>query len=1022
MLRLTPFFLFASWLTASVSLSAAEDAPFPEFSSPLEIDRTVRFPPDAGVIDVTAPPYSARGDGRTDDTAAIQQAIRDALNFRSGSRIVYFPAGTYLIRDTLSWQDENGKWFNYVSLQGESRKKSILKLANGADGFDNPDQPKAMIRTGSLGRWGKNGNAAFSNYIADLTFSTGSNNPGAIGIDYLGNNDTALRNLRIGSEDRQGVAGFASIRNNGGPYLAKNIEIVGFDYGVMIGYSWYAHVFEYLVLRDQKIAGIRVLPPDGLNPQGPLLTLRRVTHLAPVPLLQQEDPSSLVSMIEVYCGAPIPDGESVLQGEGFYYLRDLWTEALPSEEDSRAHTPLLLSHESERFPADPEFTLPIEETPFLDPGPPENWVPVTRFGADPRDQVDDAPAIQRALDSGAAVIYFPIGEKTNDYYRIESSLRIPSTVTHLIGMNMRIKPPKNHPEFYSDSPAPVFIIAEPSETPLTLERMKIDEFWHFGKIESIHHEADRPLILRELIMENYWAGPQAGPLFIESLACARITLPPSNRTWARHLNPETIGDKVLNNGGDFWVLGLKSEQASTLVRTTSGGRSEILGALQTASPPIPDDVPIFVLEDGCLAFSLITVTNSDRQKFETLVEVESGENVMRVDGQGRSYKTQYDVVIPRAGIDTRQTSRKSSLVYWDSRSDAPVLLRSGSTDEPLSVTLSTAPVDPNQNGPAVPPEEPSFFDKILSFFSNKPTPTESTVVFPEGENRIALDLAADGEQVTSVTVRDEDLRGWPHTLVLPPVQNGEKVVPDDSELVLALQATRGLKLDSDLGAREWTDQSEFENRVDSVTSARRPTLTKVNGQPALSFADDKLEIHVSEQIHGQTLLGRTWILRLEADTDRPQRQTVYHEGAGRRGVILYVQDGKIQFSGWNLAKDGLNTPWEGAHLSAPLHQEGFSTVAIILDAIEPSLTLYIDGEPVDQTAEAGVFGRHTGGRSFLGVRHMNASFPGEPAPKLTPVEGRGGDPFFGSITDVLVFNRALPAAEVQVLSKYLANP
>jgi branched-chain amino acid transport system substrate-binding protein len=35
------------------------------------------FPADAGVIDVTQPPYNARRDGRTDDTAAIQKALDD---------------------------------------------------------------------------------------------------------------------------------------------------------------------------------------------------------------------------------------------------------------------------------------------------------------------------------------------------------------------------------------------------------------------------------------------------------------------------------------------------------------------------------------------------------------------------------------------------------------------------------------------------------------------------------------------------------------------------------------------------------------------------------------------------------------------------------------------------------------------------------------------------------------------------------------------------------------------------------
>lgn len=53
-----------------------------------------------GVIDVTGPLYGAAGDGTTDDTTAIQDAI-DAV-CAAGGGVVYFPAGTYLISATLT--------------------------------------------------------------------------------------------------------------------------------------------------------------------------------------------------------------------------------------------------------------------------------------------------------------------------------------------------------------------------------------------------------------------------------------------------------------------------------------------------------------------------------------------------------------------------------------------------------------------------------------------------------------------------------------------------------------------------------------------------------------------------------------------------------------------------------------------------------------------------------------------------------------------------------------------------------
>lgn len=46
---------------------------------------------------VSVKSQGARGDGKTDDTAAIQQTLTQSAN----SKIVYFPAGTYLITSTV---------------------------------------------------------------------------------------------------------------------------------------------------------------------------------------------------------------------------------------------------------------------------------------------------------------------------------------------------------------------------------------------------------------------------------------------------------------------------------------------------------------------------------------------------------------------------------------------------------------------------------------------------------------------------------------------------------------------------------------------------------------------------------------------------------------------------------------------------------------------------------------------------------------------------------------------------------
>src|SRR5260221_14695814 len=68
-----------------------------------EADCGRRFPSDSGIVN--ARDFGAKGDGRTDDTASLQAAINaagpDSGAFFWRTRIVYLPAGTYLVSDTL---------------------------------------------------------------------------------------------------------------------------------------------------------------------------------------------------------------------------------------------------------------------------------------------------------------------------------------------------------------------------------------------------------------------------------------------------------------------------------------------------------------------------------------------------------------------------------------------------------------------------------------------------------------------------------------------------------------------------------------------------------------------------------------------------------------------------------------------------------------------------------------------------------------------------------------------------------
>lgn len=64
---------------------------------------SVFWPEDSGYVNVKT--LGAAGDGKTDDTAAIQRA------YAGKNRAIYFPPGTYLVSDTITATPKNETLF-----------------------------------------------------------------------------------------------------------------------------------------------------------------------------------------------------------------------------------------------------------------------------------------------------------------------------------------------------------------------------------------------------------------------------------------------------------------------------------------------------------------------------------------------------------------------------------------------------------------------------------------------------------------------------------------------------------------------------------------------------------------------------------------------------------------------------------------------------------------------------------------------------------------------------------------------
>ncbi|MHB9133696.1 MAG: glycosyl hydrolase family 28-related protein [Armatimonadota bacterium] len=118
------FLVIASLALCTVLAFAKPAAPAPvaEFIGP--------FPSWANV----KTEYGAVGDGKTDDTAAIQKALVDIRRAASPKKVLYFPAGTYRITDTIKLIRISHNEPLGMSVTGEDPLTTIIKWDGPAGG------------------------------------------------------------------------------------------------------------------------------------------------------------------------------------------------------------------------------------------------------------------------------------------------------------------------------------------------------------------------------------------------------------------------------------------------------------------------------------------------------------------------------------------------------------------------------------------------------------------------------------------------------------------------------------------------------------------------------------------------------------------------------------------------------------------------------------------------------------------------------------------------------------------------
>ncbi len=544
------------------------------------------FPQDASVIDLRRD-FGAAGDGKTDDTAALQAALDAASNRRGkdGTKALFVPNGTYLVKKTLVVEQRVGPW-----VFGQSRDGAVIRLADGAD-----TETTAVIRTHPSDTKASSADF-FMRSFRNLTIDVGDN-PHADGIRWYGNNSSILQNVRVIGKGNVGVnSGFLG---QNGPNLIQDVVVEGsFETGVRCAWSW-GQTLSRVTVRGARKHGVYVnATAVGIEDL--------VVENTPVALCN-EYPNDwkwwggVVALVGGRFTGGSPDQPAIANSSVLYarnvtaagfkqVLLDPGEGVAGDKIDEYASPPI-----KKLFADSPDgaLKLPIRSEPRVPwESRAENWVCANDHGATFGDNRDDSAAIQAAIDAAAAagktVVYFRgISGGDPNWYNVDHEVRVHGSVRLVIGLGFgRVLGGAEGRFVVDDRSAPA---------------VKFMHLHAFGgrpvKVEN--RSAKNTLVVESCDLAVVGRG--GGDIFVADCPSSVELHATGQRLWARQLNPEGDSDTglVRNHGGRLWALGVKHEGKGVRFRTDGGGQTEILGLFNYA-PNVPkDDLrPAFDIADG----------------------------------------------------------------------------------------------------------------------------------------------------------------------------------------------------------------------------------------------------------------------------------------------------------------------------------------------------------------------------------------------------------------------------------------
>ena len=579
------------------------------------------------VIDVTKPPYCADNTGSVDCTAILCRVFDDILQrevdgiaaleerilnerldleeycigfesrrwktgynvifpeYAPDARIIYLPAGTYFVSDTVSYTLKNlqnvylskpySELTRGIHLMGESRDNTVIRLADNSKGFEKGSLKAVISYTNAPEACEREcSNVSQLNTFTDITVDCGKGNEGAIALRFVANNSGNVQNVRLKADG--GAIGLQLACSTEGVF--RNIEINGFDEGICSNATSMC-VFDTVDFRNIGKACIHSRRANGQ-------VFREISG-CDAPMFELEDGRGK----QCFFGDPLYEGDYKrnylyrIQGDSVYRNGERIADNSAGEHRGMPRV-------------DVDITA-------------DNYAFVDDYGAKGDGMTDSSEAIQAALRSGKEIILFGAG-----HYLVNRKIYVPKTVKLIDFMFCDLY---SGPQLISGELDSLFVIDEDSDEQLCFANLYAFEQF-YGHFHFVCHAAKRDLLLKNVHTQTaamYFNTVGGSRVYLDNCACTTGTysldtilsrrgyspvfchmIPfefHGQEVLAYNLNPERADIEVLNDGSQLVVYGLKVEGTGTSVKTVNGGRNFIyishagIGNPNAENPQFYDD-------------------------------------------------------------------------------------------------------------------------------------------------------------------------------------------------------------------------------------------------------------------------------------------------------------------------------------------------------------------------------------------------------------------------------------------------